>query len=460
VNIEEDVQWSKAFDRIEYSDGNAYYNQKVYLENLGNDTMYAGIGNIRKTIPVRVNKLCRKDLPPDSCILTLQNFDNEGTNITKKYLCGEKVIIEATFSDTCCSKFLHWEDNFGKIISQKSLDTIILTTDSVLIAVFEKQDFITITLISNPPEAYFEQDFLGEQKFDCGQSHLMYSGFPADGWAFDYWEVAPNDNITIADNLVTITPLCSDATLIAHFKKVDLPSEVRFTIRADTHKLVDPSRRNYRVPIYITADKDISNYTIEKLVVNFDKNIYVPRNIVGNNGTMTRNFIDSTIEVIIENIKIPDLKSGVESVLLTIRGDMILAHKDSADIDLREVIFAQTLNEEPELIDGYITLDICETGGDSRYLASFGYSPSIIIYNNPATEKLEVEIKVIENGNYTLEIVDIMGKTELVKEFSISKSDEKEMEFEIPLMMYGNGAYLLVLTTPTERYTSKFVIKK
>ena len=292
VNLENNVEWTKAFDKIEYSDDG-----KVYLEDFGTDTMYAGIGSIRKTIPIIVNNLCKKVIHPSG--------------------------------------------------------------------------------------------------------------------------------------------------------------DIKFRIIASEHKLVSPNRRNYRVPIYIEASEDISGAIIEKMVVHFD-NIFYPHNVLNNNGNLTRNYVDTIFEAVIENIKVPDLKAGDTTILLNIRGDVLLGNKDSADIVVKEVKFAMDLEEEPELIDGYITIEICEEGG-SRFLG-FGNSPSVKINNNPAIEKLEVECKVLEKGKYTLEIVDILGKSELVKEWYVDAKDEKEFEFTIPLIMYGNGNYFLILNTPTEKYTEKFVI--
>jgi hypothetical protein len=165
---------------------------------------------------------------------------------------------------------------------------------------------------------------------------------------------------------------------------------------------------------------------IEKLVLEIERDIYFPRNILNNNGTLTRNIVNGKLEIAIENIIVPALQSGVESVLLTIRGDMLLGSKDSSSIDLKEVIFANIdLNEEPELINGYITLEICEADVN-RFL---GNIPTLTIGNNPANSILEVQCTLTENGVHTLEIVDILGKSVLVKSWSVSPNDTKEFEF-------------------------------
>ena len=234
-----------------------------------------------------------------------------------------------------------------------------------------------------------------------------------------------------------------------------LNSPTKFIIWADTHKLISPTATNFPLPIYITADRNIwrySNFTIDSLIIEIDKYIFYLKSV--DNGNI-ENYNDGLI--LLRNIKLPDIKANEKTLLLNLFGDMLL-YIDSSDISLKSVVFIEALTEEPELIDGYITLNICEDGGER--LLSSGNIPSIIISDNPLTNILKTEIKVLEVGNYSLEIVDILGKTEIVKEWSVSKDDVKEFAFEIQTIMYGNGSYFLVLNTPTEKYSEKFIIKR
>jgi len=161
--------------------------------------------------------------------------------------------------------------------------------------------------------------------------------------------------------------------------------------------------------------------------------------------------------IVLRNIKIPNLTANEKAILLTLFGDMLL-YIDSSDILLKYVNFIEKLSEKPALKHGYITLDICEDDGD-RLLTNMG-GPQIIINDNPVTDILEAKCKVIENGKYTLEIVDILGGSVIVKEWNVNINDATEFEFSIPVIMYGNGSYFLILNTPTARYSEKFIIKR
>jgi len=151
---------------------------------------------------------------------------------------------------------------------------------------------------------------------------------------------------------------------------------------------------------------------------------------------------------------------GDTLVLLTLRGDAILGEKVSSLINLHSATFVENASVET-LKDGLITLDICIDGGD-RLLQDMGGPPTIKVLVNPVAEILDVscKVRVIETGNYSLEIVDILGISEVVKEWYVAKDDKKEFEFSIPVTMYGNGAYLVILKTPTARYSEKFIIQR
>ena len=231
-------------------------------------------------------------------------------------------------------------------------------------------------------------------------------------------------------------------------------NNMKFTICADTHKLVHPNAINYSLPIHIIANEDVSGYVIEKLVLEIDRNIFYTQNIDNDANWNNLNGI-----ITINNISIPSLKSDIKTELLTVRGDILLGDKDSSTIDIKEVIFIEELSEAPKLFNGYITLNICKEGND-RLLKTFDYAPSLIISKNPASDLLEVKCKVIENGAYWLEIVDITGKTKIVKEWSVNINDKQEFNFTIPISMYGNSSYFLILNTPSAKYSHKFIVEK
>ena len=426
----------------------------------------------------------------------------------------EVVIIEAFPDD--CYMFLRWENSFGKVISNENPLTVTVISDSTLVAIFEsncfdftvlsepasggttnpsgaiKKDTLTIVTIEafsencyrflywkninsdfisseNPLTvavesdtifiAYFVQDSVKltvqtttggsvspeiiDSLVGCGNA-ILIKAIADDGWYFIGW----NDG---SDEEERITMLTVDTVFIAYFEEIQ---KTKFTFRASEHKQIDPRTTNYEIPIYITSAESFVDLKIEKLVVEIDKSIFYFRDIDNENFVSNDNGF-----ITFENITVSNLIAGEETLLLTVRGDILLGNKVSGDIKIDAVVFSSQLNVELELKNGFITLDICEFGSD-RFLTVFDYSPAITLKKNPVTEMLEVESKTTENGNYSLEIIDLSGKMTKVKEFTVTTNGDRIFDFEIPLDKFSSGSYIIIMNTPTVRYSAGFVIQK
>jgi len=269
----------------------------------------------------------------------------------------------------------------------------------------------------------------------------------------------PN-GITVAEILAKLTTdqigiKRPDAGFVTFGAVEVIPTDVKFYIRASEHPLTDPRSRNYPIPIFIKADKDIGGAIIDSLVIEIDIRIFYPRTV--DNGEMKLRFADTIIKMTFENVVVPLLRANEEKLLLNIFGDVLLGEIDSSEIKIDTVKFAKDLTEEPELIHGFITLDICIEGG-ARF-TWFDYNPAIILKNNPVSEMLEIECKTIENGDYSLEIVDMLGKSETVREFTVSASGKRIFDFEIPISNFSSGAYFIIMNTPTSKYSAGFVVQ-
>ena len=275
---------------------------------------------------------------------------------------------------------------------------------------------------------------------------------PEDCYRFLNWSA--NGTFISSENPLLVT-ISSDTLLTANFEYT-CDKKFKFYIRASTHPLLNPRWRNYPIPIYIRAEENISGAIIEQLVIEIDRTLFNPHR-VGHLTSRDNGFM------IFENVPVPNLIANEEQLLFNIWGDIMLGNKDSSAILVSSAKFSDDLDVELEFIAGYLTIEICRAGGD-RLLRWFDYVPAVLVKNNPVTsEILEVECRTIEIGSYSLEVIDLLGHTAIIKEWEVTPTTtDLIFNFDIPIdnFNFTSGNYLLVMHTPTSRYITKFVISQ
>ena len=356
------------------------------------------------------------------------------------YYCGELIDIEAFADD--CYKFSCWMDNANKVISSNSTHQIVLKSDSVLTAQFMRDSFELVLNVH--PEGGGTAIRSGKQP--CGVPSEIRA-VAAECFEFVSWTDA-NGNM-FSDKEIEEIIITDNTTLTANFEFI---CPLKLTFIASNHDAVDPKATNYPIPFFIKSNKDISNISIPEIKISINKNIFYPKNVDKSCFMDVKDGITS-----IKNIHIPSLKMNVETPLFTISGNALLGDVDSSPIKFIDVVLQD--ETDFELIDGYINIDICRLGGD-RLARVFDYSPSITIIQNPITDLLEIECKVIEVGNYTLEIVDMSGQSTIIKKWFISKTSPFEFTIEVPVLDYSSGNYIILMRSPSEIISEKFIIKR
>ena len=148
-------------------------------------------------------------------LVTLSAFNVPSTATgTGRYACRDRAIIEAKtlFS---CYKFLHWIDTLTKqIFSTKQIDTILMTEDLVLRAVFYSDTTFTISLNVNPENAGFA---FGGGVFGC-RDEVRIRAYPEECYRFLNWT---NNDGTVFSPLSSISILAlQDLELTANFAKI------------------------------------------------------------------------------------------------------------------------------------------------------------------------------------------------------------------------------------------------
>jgi hypothetical protein len=82
---------------------------------------------------------------------------------------------------------------------------------------------------------------------------------------------------------------------------------VHFTIEASKHYNIEPNLTNYEIPIFITADRDISDVIIDTLIFSTNRSVFYPKGKSNNISWDYSYGEDNTMEFILSNIAVPPL---------------------------------------------------------------------------------------------------------------------------------------------------------
>ena len=377
-----------------------------------------------------------------------------------------------------CYEFVNWTISPNwEVFSENQIDTIKMDTNYRLYANFRKEEVpvvrpnplefgivlanipVSRTLtISNPLVEVIEIteiEFLYGEHFSLvpNLTEIFLDGLREMKLEVELLPVSTFDGM-LWDSLKFIvkTPKCEDTVRI--FLRAYI-TETSLTVIASEHNKVSPAASYYSIPFYVQAFDPyvLQGYNIEKLEFTIDRRVFFPRDV--NNGNLQITQTDSLNIFTVSDIIFPQIQTGLpfdtEIELFCLVGDMLLGDKDSAEIALTSIEFSAVA---AVLENGYITLEICEEGG--RRLLSFGYEPAITVKNITVSEMLEVNCKTVERGSYSLEIVDISGAAVTVETWTVTGST-RIFDFKIDVSGFAIGTYFIVMNTPTNKYSARFV---
>ena len=245
---------------------------------------------------------------------------------------------------------------------------------------------------------------------------------------------------------------CLDTVYIPLHAVVTPKTELTF--RVSTHNNVSPNLTNYDIPIYLKSTYNaLDNLTIENIVLELDKTLFYPKSV--NTGNINTEIDNNKRIVTLSNIKVNHINVNEEIELCRIRGDVLLGETDSTGIIVKDV---KTSTEGKNIVlNGYLTIETCNQGGNR--LVNYGYYPNVKVENNPVVNDIiNVECDIVEQGEHYLSIVNYLGDEIVVKNWNVQSSDANRLVFAIPANDLCSGTYILVLTTPTKKYSTNIVI--
>jgi hypothetical protein len=168
--------------------------------------------------------------------------------VVEEFDCINSVIMA---TPNYCYDFIHWADAAGNIISTKQVDTIILSFDSLLIAVFGE---IIYTLTLNKNITIAGNTAIIEE-IDCITSVIKAAA--NDCYAFIHW--ADSTGTIISTKQVDTIKLSSDSTLIAVFKRTNWMLLLDKNI-AEAGEIIQTTKDDCITSVIMAAPKGCYNF--------------------------------------------------------------------------------------------------------------------------------------------------------------------------------------------------------
>jgi hypothetical protein len=209
-----DVQWTSVNNKVSITDEGA-----CILLELGWDTLECSIMTewgfpAKKQVPINITEINN-----DGCIfnITASNTTCGNDTITTCQIGSEVTMrIPKMLIDTClCYDFVHWADTFGNIISTDPAYTFRPTSDTILIAMYERRSADYALTISQYPENI--GNTTGEGIYQCGDTATLYAEVVEPCYKFLYWADKQGSLVSSANPVKIV--LGSDSNLTAVFGK-------------------------------------------------------------------------------------------------------------------------------------------------------------------------------------------------------------------------------------------------
>lgn len=211
---------------------------------------------------------------------------------------------------------------------------------------------------------------------------------------------------------------------------------------------VSPDIDEYRLALYagLETDADLIRNMSLTATIRFNSSMYYPLSV--SRGSLTRAFEgDETIAIVeLDSIDI----NGTSTILTEFIGPTALADRKTTPLICTNGIHWKVLNivdtENVDYKDGRMTIEICEEGGDR--LLEFSYPAEMKISPNPVTDRLNIDIRVLETGKHHLEIVNVAGQRYPLVQWDVPVNSNKEYQFNININSFSSGMYYLILRSP------------
>ena len=221
---------------------------------------------------------------------------------------------------------------------------------------------------------------------------------------------------------------------------------------------VPPDLPGYTIPVYgkLENPNDSLSCCSLKADIGFDSTLFYPESLI--NGNIISTYRDNKYFVIRIEVFSFDINDK-DSLLTEIFGYPLLG--DTTYTDLKWYDFNWTGGgsiNPPTMIDGSFEIEICRRGQDRLLKHSTPITMSVS--PNPADEFLEVNITVLETGNYKIELMGLTGDINQIKNWDVNLNSNIDYHFNFDIWNVSSGMYYLILKSPTQQVVVPVMVVK
>lgn len=271
-------------------------------------------------------------------------------------------------------------------------------------------------------------------------------------------EFAPAQKLLYRDTLkipAMLGDACQDTFFIFMLGNAQIPSSV--TLKIPKMINVSPTERNFKIPIFgvLGEDSDPVRNAKMSLIVTFKGSMFYPDEVVGGQMVTYTYGELRAVDMVLSDVDI----SESDSLIAEISGAVLLGSQTYTNIAIMDATWQpeEAINSV-KYENGLMTIDICRRGGDR--LLKQGGPVEIFASPNPAGDRIDVEISVIEIGEYELSLLDVRGVELISRLWRREKGGAKIFAFSFDLSEFASGTTFLKLQTPAEvKVKPIFIIK-
>lgn len=187
-----------------------------------------------------------------------------------------------------------------------------------------------------------------------------------------------------------------------------------------------------------------------------------PMGNIVNEGGINYRIIDFTLDLNGNNSQgVGQIITSPTNTSLTLDFTALLGDSPTTDLEIINPTAEVGVIEFEDFNLGVFNLDptcIDENGNILRLFDPFTNANAITVDGNPSNSRTSIKLELIEDGYHYLSFVDLNGN--VLEVLLDDKLSHGKYEYSLETSKYTNGVYMIMLQTPTQKFSEEIIISK